>query len=78
MARNGKEAKKSPVWLNEAVYQNFVTLNVGTDIKRTNLNLIIPLKTILTESVFLLKSWCLPCKTQEFIGVFVKRKNQYS
>lgn len=56
MARNGKEAKKSPVWLNEAVYQNFVTLNVGTDIKRTNLNLIIPLKTILTESVFLLKS----------------------
>ena len=52
----GKKPKKILVWLNEAMYQNFVTLNVGTEIKRTNLNLIIPLKTILTESVFLLKS----------------------
>ena len=52
----GKKPKKILVWLNEAVYLNFVTLNVSTDIKRTNLNLIILLKTILTESVFLLKS----------------------
>lgn len=52
----GQKPKKNLVWLNEAVYQNFVTLNVGTDIKRTNLNLIILLKTILTESVFPLKS----------------------
>lgn len=52
----GKKPKKILVWLDEAVYQNFVTLNVGTEIKRTNLNLIIPLKTILTESVFRLKS----------------------
>ena len=52
----GQKPKKNLVWLNEAVYQNFVTLNVGTDIKRTNLNLMILLKTILTESVFLLKS----------------------
>ena len=52
----GKKPKKILVWLNEAVYQNFVTLNVGTDIKRTNLNLLMLLKTILTESVFLLKS----------------------
>ena len=52
----GKKPKKILVWLDEAVYQNFVTLNVGTDIKRTNLNLMILLKTILTESVFLLKS----------------------
>lgn len=52
----GKKPKKILVWLNEAVYQNFVTLNVSTDIKRTNLNLMILLKTILTKSVFLLKS----------------------
>ena len=52
----GKKPKKILVWLKEAVYQNFVTLHVGTDIKRTNLNLMILLKTILTESVFLLKS----------------------
>ena len=52
----GKKPKKILVWLDEAVYQNFVTLNVGTDIKRTNLNLMMLLKTILTESVFLLKS----------------------
>ena len=51
-----KKKKKILVWLDEAVYQNFVTLNVGTDIKRTNLNLMMLLKTILTESVFLLKS----------------------
>ena len=30
----GKKPKKILVWLNEAVYQNFVTLNVGTDIKK--------------------------------------------
>ena len=35
----GKKPKKILVWLDEAVYQNFVTLNVGTDIKKTNLNL---------------------------------------
>lgn len=52
----GKKPKKILVWLDEAVYQNFVTLNVGTDIKRTNLNLMMLLKTILTESVFRLKS----------------------
>ena len=52
----GKKPKKILVWLDEAVYQNFVTLNVGTHIKRTNLNLMMLLKTILTESVFRLKS----------------------